>query len=151
TPIKLELASLDVTHSFYISSFRIKEDAVPGKKTYLTFTATKTGNYQVECAEYCGMNHSYMLNHVIVIPREDFSAWLNRNPNNEPSAASNAHGGVSGGGAENEPQNSGSAQDETGGSKNTNSAQPHQGGSGIQGSQDMQQKGGGANEPKKQE
>jgi hypothetical protein len=64
---------------------------------------------------------------------------------------SNAHGGVSGGGAENEPQNSGSAQDETGGSKNTNSAQPHQGGSGIQGSQDMQQKGGGANEPKKQE
>ncbi|MGE5431843.1 MAG: cytochrome c oxidase subunit II [Syntrophomonadaceae bacterium] len=126
TPVKLELNSLDVTHSFYVPSFRIKEDAVPGKKTYLVFTANSTGTYQVECAEYCGMNHSYMLNKVIVIPQEDFAAWLNVN-SSEPSAASNAHGGVPGAVPENVPQKSGETQNETGSS---------------------QQQGGGANQPK---
>ncbi|HEX2960227.1 MAG TPA: cytochrome c oxidase subunit II [Ignavibacteriales bacterium] len=155
TPVKLELSSLDVVHSFYIPSFRIKEDAVPGKKDYLVFTANNTGVYQVECAEYCGMNHAYMLNKVIVIPQEDFAGWLNEN-SNEPSSASNAHGGVPGAVPENVPQKDGT-QNETGGSQQSGGQQQgntqqqpgqQKSGSGIQGSQDMQQKGGGANEPK---
>ncbi|MGE5400637.1 MAG: cytochrome c oxidase subunit II [Ignavibacteriales bacterium] len=88
-PVKLELNSLDVTHSFYVPAFRVKEDVVPGKKTYMVFTAERTGVFQVECAEYCGMNHSYMLNKVVVIPQDEFEAWLNRG--NEPvNTASNS-------------------------------------------------------------
>lgn len=130
-PVKLELTSLDVVHSFYIPSFRIKEDVVPGKKDYLVFTANNTGKYQVECAEYCGMNHAYMLNKVIVIPEDQFASWLNEN-SNAPSAVSNAHGGVPGAVPENVPQKSPAQQSPA---------------EDIQGSQDMQQKGGGANEP----
>lgn len=76
-PVKLNLSSIDVTHSFYIPAYRIKEDAVPGKETYLAFTPDKLGSFQVECAEYCGMKHSYMLTSVKVVPEDDFNAWLN--------------------------------------------------------------------------
>jgi cytochrome c oxidase subunit 2 len=52
-PIKLNLSSIDVVHSFYIPAFRVKEDAVPGKKTYIAFTPDKLGNYQVDI-HICG-------------------------------------------------------------------------------------------------
>lgn len=125
TPVKLELTSLDVVHSFYIPSFRVKEDAVPGKKDYLVINANNTGTYQVECAEYCGMNHAYMLNKVIVIPENDFAAWLNQD-SNTPSAVSNAHGGVPGAVPENVPQKSAGSQDETGSTQQSGGTQQQQ-------------------------
>lgn len=76
-PIKLNLSSIDVTHSFYIPAYRVKEDAIPGIKTYLAFTPDKLGSYQVECAEYCGLKHSYMLTSVKVVPENEFNTWLN--------------------------------------------------------------------------
>lgn len=75
--IKLELTSLDVTHSFYVPAFRVKEDAVPGRTGYMVLQPERTGVFQVECAEYCGLHHAYMLNKVIVLPENEFSAWLN--------------------------------------------------------------------------
>lgn len=77
-PIKLEMKSADVTHSLYIPAFRIKEDVMFGKTTYLGFTAEKPGSYDIACAEYCGLNHSMMYTKVKVLPKDDFNEWLNR-------------------------------------------------------------------------
>jgi cytochrome c oxidase subunit 2 len=76
-PVKMEIQSADVNHSFYIPAFRIKEDAVPGRTNYLWFLADEIGRYDIMCAEYCGMNHAYMLNKIIALPEEEFNKWLN--------------------------------------------------------------------------
>ncbi|MHA2609412.1 MAG: cytochrome c oxidase subunit II [bacterium JZ-2024 1] len=74
-PVKLILTSQDVIHSFYVPAFRIKEDALPGKETYLWFEATEPGTYTVFCAEYCGLNHAFMQTKVEVLPQEEFFQW----------------------------------------------------------------------------
>ncbi|MDX1747814.1 MAG: cytochrome c oxidase subunit II, partial [Halobacteriales archaeon] len=54
-PIHLEIRSKDVLHSFYVPEFRVKMDAVPGMVTETWFTPTRTGTYDLVCAEYCGL------------------------------------------------------------------------------------------------
>jgi len=76
TPLKLVLSSLDVGHSFYVPAYRIKEDLVPGMETYLAFIPDKIGSYEIACAEYCGLNHSYMYNKLHVIPQDKFEVWV---------------------------------------------------------------------------
>ena len=73
--IKLNLNSLDVIHSLYIPSFRIKEDVVPGSEKMVWFIPQREGLYDLFCTEYCGLNHSYMLNTVKVMPDADFNKW----------------------------------------------------------------------------
>ena len=73
--IELLLTTVDVIHSFYIPAFRIKQDAVPGMENRLWFKPTEVGIYDVLCAEYCGLRHSYMLTKVEVLPEEEFSKW----------------------------------------------------------------------------
>jgi cytochrome c oxidase subunit II len=75
-PIKLELSSADVNHSFYMPAFRVKEDVIPGRKNYMWFEPKEEGRYQVECAEYCGLSHSYMLSQVYVLPADKYNTWL---------------------------------------------------------------------------
>jgi cytochrome c oxidase subunit II len=76
-PIKLNLSSQDVIHSYYIPAFKEKQDAVPGvPNLFLWFQARKIGDYNVFCAEYCGNGHSRMLSMVHVLSQEDFDAWL---------------------------------------------------------------------------
>ena len=76
--VKFELQSADVNHSFYVHAFRVKEDCIPGRTNYMWFNATNIGVYDIECAEYCGMNHSYMLGKVIIVPESEFREWVNR-------------------------------------------------------------------------
>jgi len=76
-PVKLNMRSLDVIHSYYIPAFKVKQDVVPGVDgLFLWFTARETGEYDVFCAEYCGLQHSAMLSKVRVLPEADFDAWL---------------------------------------------------------------------------
>jgi cytochrome c oxidase subunit II len=75
-PVKLQLASEDVIHSFYIPAFRVKQDAVPGRRTSLWFQPTKPGVYHLFCAEYCGAEHSKMIGSVIVMDPKDYELWL---------------------------------------------------------------------------
>lgn len=76
-PIKMEITSADVNHSFYLPSFRVKEDAIPGRKNYLWFQPVAVGSYNIECAEYCGLNHSAMYSKVVVMNDVDFEKWYN--------------------------------------------------------------------------
>lgn len=75
-PVKLDIKSMDVIHSFYAPAFRIKMDAVPGMSTYAWFKADRTGTYDVYCAEYCGVGHSKMLSTIQAMEPEAFAAWL---------------------------------------------------------------------------
>ncbi len=74
-PVKLIMESVDVNHAFFIPAFRIKEDIMHGRKTFLPFTAEQIGNYDVACAEYCGLNHSAMYTKVKVISEKNFNEW----------------------------------------------------------------------------
>ncbi|MBS1492709.1 MAG: cytochrome c oxidase subunit II [Bacteroidetes bacterium] len=78
--IKMEIQSNDVNHSFYIPSQRVKEDAIPGKTNRLWFNPEHEGRYDIACAEYCGMNHSYMYAVLMVIPVDKFEKWVKELP-----------------------------------------------------------------------
>lgn len=77
--IMLRLTSQDVIHSFYVPALRLKRDAVPGMYTTAYFKATKTGEYRLFCAEYCGEAHSRMRGRVVLMTPEDYQQWLRRN------------------------------------------------------------------------
>lgn len=73
--IKLDLTSLDVIHSIYIPSFRLKQDMAPGRDRSVWFVANTPGKYDLFCTEYCGLQHSYMYTAVVVMPEDKFNAW----------------------------------------------------------------------------
>jgi cytochrome c oxidase subunit II len=75
TPVKLKLVSLDVLHSVYIPEFRIKSDMVPGREKMMWFQSDREGEYDLYCAEYCGLRHSYMSSVVRVVKQEEFDKW----------------------------------------------------------------------------
>jgi cytochrome c oxidase subunit 2 len=75
-PVKLTMTSQDVLHDFYIPAFRVKQDVIPARYTTMWFEATKTGDFDLYCAEYCGTEHSTMGGMVKVLPQAEFTAWL---------------------------------------------------------------------------
>lgn len=75
--IHMLIKSIDVNHSFYIVSHRVKEDAVPGRTNYLWFQTDKLGTYDISCAEYCGLNHWNMYAKLIIMPPDKFYNWYN--------------------------------------------------------------------------
>ncbi|AFX99989.1 cytochrome c oxidase subunit II [Bdellovibrio bacteriovorus] len=74
--VKILLTAADVLHSFYVPSFRIKQDAIPGRYTALWFKADKLGEFHLFCTEYCGTSHSGMIGKLRVVSREDFDKYL---------------------------------------------------------------------------
>ncbi len=76
-PVKILLRSVDVLHNWYVPQFRAKMDAIPGTITYYWFEPNKEGEYEVLCAEYCGVGHYAMRGGVIVQNEKDYDQWLN--------------------------------------------------------------------------
>jgi cytochrome c oxidase subunit 2 len=75
TPVKINLISVDVIHSLFIPAYRIKSDIVPGRKKVMWFIPQTEGDYDLYCAEYCGLRHSYMRATVKVLSKEKFTSW----------------------------------------------------------------------------
>ncbi len=75
-PVKVLLHSRDVDHSFYVPAFKMKKDVIPNRTNTAWFQATHTGTYDVFCAEYCGLRHSYMYSAVVVLPEDRYIAWM---------------------------------------------------------------------------
>jgi cytochrome c oxidase subunit 2 len=75
-PVKMLLRSIDVLHDFYVPEFRAKMDLVPGMVTYFWLTPTRTGTFDVLCAELCGTGHYQMRGAVMVDAEADYQAWL---------------------------------------------------------------------------
>ena len=77
--VRIILKSKDVIHSFFLPNLRLKQDAVPGMDILVWFEATKTGKYELPCAELCGFGHSGMLGWLFVDTPEDYEKWVKEN------------------------------------------------------------------------
>jgi cytochrome c oxidase subunit II len=87
-PIIVKLRSKDVIHSFGVPEFRVKQDAVPGLTIPIWFVADVTTDemrkrlgkpefqYEIACAQLCGLGHARMRGFVTVQSAEDFQKWL---------------------------------------------------------------------------
>jgi cytochrome c oxidase subunit 2 len=74
--VDFDITTDDVIHSFWVPEFRLKSDAVPGITTNYRVTPTDLGEYQVVCAELCGIGHAAMRQPVRVVSQEEFDSWL---------------------------------------------------------------------------
>jgi cytochrome c oxidase subunit 2 len=75
-PVKVNLKSVDVLHSFYVPAYRVKQDVLPNLDTYVWFQPVDTGVFDIFCAEYCGERHAYMMTKVVVVPEAEFNEWI---------------------------------------------------------------------------
>lgn len=75
-PIQLILRAKDVTHSFFVPALRFKQDTVPGLAIPVHFKALKTGEYEIACAELCGLGHYKMKGYLMVMEDAPYAAWL---------------------------------------------------------------------------
>lgn len=75
-PVKVLLRSKDVLHDFAVPQFRVKMDLVPGLVTYVWFTPTRTGKFDILCMELCGIAHYTMRGYVVVDEPEDYDKWV---------------------------------------------------------------------------
>lgn len=79
-PVRVLLRSIDVLHDFYVPEFRAKMDMIPGMVTYFWLTPTRTGTFDVLCAELCGVGHPQMRGTVVVDNEADYQTWLAEQP-----------------------------------------------------------------------
>lgn len=73
---RLELASPDVIHSFFVPAFLDKRDLIPGMPQEMEVTPTRVGRYAGYCAEFCGLDHARMTFDVEVVTQPEFERWL---------------------------------------------------------------------------
>jgi len=75
-PAIIHLTSKDVMHSFFLPVMRVKQDIIPGMSIPTWFTPTKTGQFEIACAQLCGLGHYRMKGFLTVHSREDFDKWV---------------------------------------------------------------------------
>lgn len=77
-PVVLRMQSTDVIHSFSMANYRVKEDVMPGRITYVWINPVEEKESWVTCAEFCGTRHSYMYAPVKAIPQSQFDEWVKK-------------------------------------------------------------------------
>lgn len=75
-PVVLRMTSEDVIHNFGLPAYRVKEDVMPGRITYIYVNPIKIQETFVQCAEFCGIDHSVMAGPVRVVPQAEYDTWL---------------------------------------------------------------------------
>jgi cytochrome c oxidase subunit 2 len=75
-PVRLNLTSRDVIHSFWVPQLTVKTDLIPGHTNTTWIQATRPGTYRGQCAEYCGLQHAKMAILVVADPPGTFARWL---------------------------------------------------------------------------
>lgn len=74
--VELLLRTKDVTHSFFVRELRFKQDSVPGMVIKMHFKAEKTGQFEIACAELCGLGHHRMRSFLKVVTQDEYDKWL---------------------------------------------------------------------------
>jgi cytochrome c oxidase subunit 2 len=75
-PIRVQLRTLDVIHSFWVPKLAGKVDMIPNRPNFLWFKADKPGYFYGQCAEYCGESHAIMRFRIIAVPPAEYARWL---------------------------------------------------------------------------
>jgi len=76
TKVRFLMTASDVIHSWWVPSFGVKKDAIPGFINESWATVETIGTYRGQCTELCGKDHGYMPVVVEVVSAEDFETWL---------------------------------------------------------------------------
>jgi cytochrome c oxidase subunit 2 len=74
--IQITLRSKDVIHSFFLPEMRLKQDAVPGMTVHLWFKPTRTGRFEIACAEFCGLGHYRMRGFLTIESMQQYTTWI---------------------------------------------------------------------------
>lgn len=74
-----ELESRDVLHDFSVPVFRLKQDAIPGRRIVGWFRPTEVGEHDIQCAEICGIGHGLMGGQIFIETAEEHAAWVAAN------------------------------------------------------------------------
>ena len=98
-PVKFEITTKDVIHSFWVEEFRLKSDAVPGITTTWRATPDRLGDVRITCTELCGAGHSTMRSAGHVISDKAFDTWLAKQGGGAAPAGGGAAAAGGGGGA----------------------------------------------------
>lgn len=87
-PVNIELQSRDVMHSFWVPSLHGKVDLIPGRSNFIRIEASKPGDYEGQCAEYCGAQHAHMRLLVVAQNPDEFDRWSQqqRKPAAQPTS-----------------------------------------------------------------
>ena len=75
-PVVFRMTSEDVIHNFGLPAYRVKEDMMPGRITYIWINPVKIQETFVQCAEFCGESHSEMYNKISIVPEAQYNLWL---------------------------------------------------------------------------
>lgn len=75
-PVRLELASADVIHSFWVPRLHGKRDMIPGRENIFWIQAEEPGVYRGQCGEYCGTQHANMAIEVVALSPKDYGVWV---------------------------------------------------------------------------
>jgi cytochrome c oxidase subunit II len=89
TTYHYELVSRDVVHSFAIPAFRLKQDVLPGRTITGWFRATRTGTFDIQCTQLCGVGHALMAGRIVVETPAQYAAWVRQASN--PALAAGLH------------------------------------------------------------
>jgi cytochrome c oxidase subunit 2 len=74
-PVRLELTTADVIHSFWVPQLQTKMDQIPGRTNEMWLQADAPGRYRGQCSQFCGLQHAQMVFYVVAEPPGDFQAW----------------------------------------------------------------------------
>jgi cytochrome c oxidase subunit 2 len=93
-PVRLELTTADVIHTFWVPQLQTKMDQIPGHTNELWLQADAPGRYRGQCSQFCGLQHAHMIFFVVADPPADFQAWQTRQaqPADAPSTSAAASG-----------------------------------------------------------
>jgi cytochrome c oxidase subunit II len=87
-PVRIQLESRDVNHSFWVPSLHGKVDLIPGERNRIVIQTDRPGTYRGQCAEFCGPGHARMALLVVAEDEATFRAWLDRQRRPAPDPAS---------------------------------------------------------------
>jgi cytochrome c oxidase subunit 2 len=76
TPVRVDVRTADVIHSFWVPELNRKIDAIPGQTNAIELDADAVGSYRGQCAEFCGVQHAHMGLEVVAEPAARFRRWL---------------------------------------------------------------------------
>ena len=84
------LESKDVLHSFFVPAFRLKQDAIPGRTITGWFKPSRTGTFDILCAEICGIGHGIMGGRIVIESPEQHANWVQQHSTVAEAAAAPA-------------------------------------------------------------
>ena len=93
-PVRVELTTADVIHTFWVPQLQTKTDQIPGHTNEMWIQADAAGRYRGQCSQFCGLQHAHMIFYVVADPPAEFESWVSgqASPAKAPDSPAAARG-----------------------------------------------------------